>query len=163
MIHFDKVVDPRKSRVLRGKDEIARLLREAGGLMVEPEGGSLATKQTPEAPAIDSTEEAKPADDSVTKEEAADSVGKEEAAMASPVATAQETPTTTPQPTKPAATPASPLDRLSVLEQAIGLDVSSDGMMDRLKRLEAAVMSADHTAVGPVPERIANLESTMGM
>ena len=165
MINFDKVVDPRHSRVLRGKEDIAKMLREAGGLMVEPEGGSAATQQTPETPAIDSAEEGKPADESVTKEDAADSVSKQDAALESPSppAPAQETPTTTPQPAKPAATPASPLDRLSELEQAIGLEVSADGMMDRLKRLEGAVMSADYTAAGPVPERIANLETTMGL
>jgi len=145
---FDKVVEPRKSRVLRGKEDILQMLREAGGVMEEPEEGPAFLAE------YVSSAEPEPAAEPETAAEPA----------AEPEAVDSSTPPVTPQAAeKVAASPATPLDRLSNLEQAVGLPASTAGLMDRLESLEVAVHKADHVVDSGLAARIGALEKAIGM
>jgi len=159
---FDKVVEPRKSRVLKGKEDILQMLREAGGVMQEPEEGPAFLAEY--VPPADAEAEAETAAEPAAEPETAAEPAAEPETAAEPEKADVSTPPVTPQAAeKVAATPGTPLDRLSILEEAIGLPSSTAGMMDRLESLEAAVHKADHVLDTGLPGRIDALERAIGM
>ena len=63
----------------------------------------------------------------------------------------------------PCVIPNSPLSRLAVVEQAVGVPVSAAGMMDRLDVLEQSVFNSYFEPAVTLPERIQDLENSMGL